>query len=90
MKHRDMESVGPLRYKLLQEFRTYEISEKPEKFSGTEAGIMHSINENMSEKLSARKGHYDTYDHFCGQQCCLAFVIETNAKILNLKWHTCS
>ena len=60
----------PLRYNPPQEFCIYEVNEKPE--GGEEASIRYSINVNVSEKLSGKKGHYNTY----GQRCCLAFVIE--------------
>ena len=64
----------PLRCNPPQEFAAYEVNEKPE--GGEEASITCSINENVSEKLSGKKGHYDTYGHFCSQRSCLAFVIE--------------
>ena len=74
----------PPRYNPQQEFPAYEVNEKPE---GAEANITYSINENVPEKLSGKKGHYDTYGKFCSQRCCLTFVIEK--KGLNLKFHTC-
>ena len=64
----------PLRYNPPEEFCTYEVNEKPG--GGEEASITYCINENVSEKLSGKKSHYDTYGHFCSQRCCLAFVIE--------------
>ena len=64
----------PLRYNPPQEFCTYEVNEKPG--GGEEAGITYPINENVSEKLNGKKGHYDTYGNFCSQRCCLAFFIE--------------
>ena len=64
----------PLRYNPPQEFCTYEVNEKPGERE--EVSIAYSINENVSQKLRGKKGHYNTYDHFCSQRCCLVFAIE--------------
>ena len=77
----------PLRYNPPQEFFTYEVIEKPG--GCDEARITYSINENVYEKLSGKKGHYDTYGHFFSQRCCLAFAIEKSLTIPNLKFYVC-
>ena len=46
----------PLRYNPPQEFRTYEVNEKP---GGAEANITYSVNENVPEKLSGTKANYN-------------------------------